>query len=632
MEHTDRLKKMQDELYSREPQELSPLHEHTLHENAYDVKKDFDNLPEPPAPDTEKKLRIPISFVQGFLIFSVVFFLIAAFYTYYTFSHGSNLVSSNNIDIGISGPVSSPGGEKLALDVTLTNRNKANLRFATLIVDYPKGTRKADNTSVELTNDRIYIGDISVGEIVRKHIESVLFGEEKSVADIKFTLEYSIPNSNAIFSKEVPYDVIVSSNPLALIVDAPKETVSGQDMTITLSLRSNTSDVLKNVIVAAQYPAGFVFKSSTVSPLQNKNTWKLGDMKPGDQKTIAITGTLAGEDGDSRVFRFQTGLGNGADADVVATPFSGFKQEIAIKKPFIQLAMAINGSSDTEVVAKKNNPIHVSVKYSNNLPVSVNDVSITVNLSGAALDKSGVVPDQGFYQSVNNAVVWDKSTNPTLAALPPGATGELGITITPNQTITGGTPSIILSGSVTGKRVEEGKVPETVNASVNRTIKIESDLSYTGNIYHFTGPISNTGPIPPRAEKETTYTVTWMIGNGINDITDAVVKAELPSYVRYIGNVVPGNETITYNADSKVVMWDVGTVKSLQTGSARTVSFKVGLTPSVSQVGKTVDIVKEANFTGNDRFTGTQVVSKVNALTSKTDDNQYKSGDDIVAK
>ena len=44
------------------------------------------------------------------------------------------------------------------------------------------------------------------------------------------------------------------------------------------------------------------------------------------------------------------------------------------------------------------------------------------------------------------------------------------------------------------------------------------------------GTFTNTGPIPPKAEAETTYTVTWAVTNPLNNLTDVRVSAILPSY------------------------------------------------------------------------------------------------------
>jgi zona occludens toxin (predicted ATPase) len=62
------------------------------------------------------------SFIKKLLGFSFVLLIIAiAFAAYVTYS-GTNLVSNNNIDINLVGPVTSPAGEELSLDVDVTNR------------------------------------------------------------------------------------------------------------------------------------------------------------------------------------------------------------------------------------------------------------------------------------------------------------------------------------------------------------------------------------------------------------------------------------------------------------------------------------------------------------------------------
>jgi len=631
MKNPDRLQSLQDKIYSRDGDKLQAMREHELREKAFSVKSDFDDLPQESLPVFEAPQK-PHRFLGKIFVMAFVFFILTGSYAGYMFLKGENSVSSKNIDIGISGPVSSPGGEALSLDVSVVNRNKTNLRLAELIIEYPAGTRRADNTAVELTTERLSLGNIESGKTIRKSIRAVLFGEEKSVADIKFSLEYRIPNSNAIFTKEVPYDVIISSNPLSLLVDAPKEAVSGQDMTLKLTVRSNTTEVIKNVLVSAQYPAGFSFKSSTPPVGLNTALWKLGDLAPGDTRVITITGKLQGENEDTRVFRFSSGLGNGSDATAIATPFAGFKQEVAIKKPFIGLSILINESKASEVVAKGNQAIRVKVSYVNNLPVPVRDATITLNLAGGALDKSGVQVDQGFYQSMTNSVTWDKNTFAALGEVTPGEGGEVTLSITPRQQILDN-PQILISGNVTGTRTESGKVPEQVIASISRVIKIESGIALSSRTSHYSGALSNTGPMPPKAEKETTYTITWSTTPGLNDVSDSVVKATLPSYVRYGGEISPASEGVSFNSTTREVAWDLGTIRAGSIlNSPRSVSFKVEITPSVSQVGSSPVLVNEAKFIGNDRFTGTTLTAVANEVTIRGDDLQTRSGEDVVVR
>ena len=74
-----------------------------------------------------------------FLLTSIVFFIGAVSYTAYSIFRGSASVSPSNISIEISGPVSTPGGERLSLDVSVTNKNKVKSQVD---VTPQKGTRK----------------------------------------------------------------------------------------------------------------------------------------------------------------------------------------------------------------------------------------------------------------------------------------------------------------------------------------------------------------------------------------------------------------------------------------------------------------------------------------------------------
>ncbi|MDO8492764.1 MAG: hypothetical protein Q7S34_03940 [bacterium] len=631
MEKPERIRQLQEKLYSRTTKDVEPILGHDLPEQHFEVKEDFEEIPIPKETfDTSPRFKIPL--LSIILLLSIFFFIGAAGYASYSIFRGSNLVSADNIDIGISGPVSVPGGEKLSLDITILNRNRAPLRLAELIIDYPKGSRRADNLGVELTSERILVGDVAPGENVRKNITAVLFGEEKTTADIKLSLEYRLIGSNAIFSKDVPYDIVISSNPISLVVSSPKETISGQDLAFLVDIRSNSTEVIKNVLVKAEYPSGFSFQSANPTPLTDNKTWKLGDLPPGEERSITLRGVLLGENEDARVFRFETGIGSEKNEREIATPFAGFKQEISIKKPFIGLSIAINGDKDEQVVTRRDSPIRVDLSYINNLSVPVRDVSVTLNLSGLALDKNRVEPENGFYQSINNVVIWDKSNISDLANLAPGDSGTVSLTLTPKQNVIIQNPEIILTGNVNGRRIEEGNVPEEIVATVTRHIKMQSDVILSNTATYFGGPLSNTGPLPPKAEKETTYTITWNITNGSNDLTDTTVEASLPSYVRFLGEVTPSSEDVVFNKVGGIVTWNAGVVRAGVGFSqpSKTVSFKIGVTPSVTQIGETPIIVNETSLETNDRFTGTPITLTKPALTTRTIEAQSKNGDDIV--
>jgi len=184
---------------------------------------------------------------------------------------------------------------------------------------------------------------------------------------------------------------------------------------------------------------------------------------------------------------------------------------------------------------------------SNNLPTKVTDAEIIVRLGGTVLNKSSVSVDRGFYQSFDNTIVWDKSKKPELADIAPGASGRVGFSFSPHDfsvimSSAFRNPEISMEVGVRGKRLSNDGVLEEISSIISRKVKLSSDLMLTSRILHFTGPFQNTGPIPPKVGEETVYTITWTVTNTSNNISKAKVTALLPSYVRWVNAVYPGDE------------------------------------------------------------------------------------------
>lgn len=639
MEKKSLIKQLQEKLYSRTANEVSPMIEHKLPERRTDYTEVPGEWSEKPA--SQKLLKPELVFEEEkpraggtfwLLLISIVFFVGAVSYAAYSLLRGSASVSPENISVLISGPVSTPGGEKLSLDVSITNKNKAMLRTTELLIEYPAGTRRADDGSKELLNERIYLGDIEPGQTERQNINAVLFGEEQTAADIKMSLEYRIPNSNTIFSKDVPYQIIISSNPLSLSVDAPHETISGENLTISVTVRSNAAETIRNVLLEGQFPAGFAFKESSLKPVSGERVWRLGDLPPGESRLVTIIGVLSGENKDSRTFRFQSGVGSSRNEDVIETPFAGFKSEVAIRKPFIGISISVNGERGGDVSVPSGKQARLEVFYANNLSVPVRNVSISLLLGGAGLNERSIKVERGFYQSNIDTVRWDKGSVPELAEVAPGEGGTVGFTIEPETSLSASNPDITISGAVAGERSEESGVPEEVRAAAFQRILLQSEVTFSARASYYTGSFKNSGGLPPKAERETTYTIIWSLSNSTNDISNAKISAALPPFIRFTGEVSPASEKVSFNEVERRVVWDVGVLRA-GTGfskSAREVSFKIGLTPSVSQVGETPLILGQASFSGEDSFTKTRVNFSGEEITTRLSEGEIKGGEETV--
>ena len=128
--------------------------------------------------DMNKKFKKPpMSPFKKFFIISAAFCVVALSFALYKFSNNDSSVSNDKIDINIIGSAFVKGGDVLPLQIEITNRNKAKLESATLVIEYPKGADSDTTDVIRLPED--VIGTIKPNETVIRSVEVQLFGEEK---------------------------------------------------------------------------------------------------------------------------------------------------------------------------------------------------------------------------------------------------------------------------------------------------------------------------------------------------------------------------------------------------------------------------------------------------------------------
>lgn len=556
--------------------------------------------------------------VKKFFLFSVGFFVLAILIAGISIFRGSINVSDKNIEMNIFGNAFAEGGETLPIQVEIKNKNSLPLELADLVISYPKG---AGVGGEEIVRERISLGEVPSRDTITKESEILLFGEEGSVKTIKATLEYRVKNSSAIFVKEATFDVTLRSAPILVSVTGPETMASNQEITLLVDISSNSEEVIEDLSVKATYPFGFIFKSSDVTPTVGNNVWSLGDIPPGATKKIEVTGILSGEDGDDRVFRFETGIEEPGDPSTLAITLTSYLHSVSLVKPFFASTIEINGEMGESVAVPSSDSSEVEITWVNNLPTRIIGAEITATISGSAYDKNAIDTNSGFFRSADNTIVWDSTNYVKFQSVEPGESGTLSFNFTPLPQYSSGVglitnPEVVISISMKGIKSSSDGISESVsNATVSRA-KVDSNLSITGELSYNEGPFDNTGPIPPKVDSETTYTVTWTIANSSNIIGGAIAEATLPSYVSWKGAISPGSEEVSFDELSRTIKWNLGDIQKGvgYTSGHRSVSFKIGLTPSSSQVGEAPIILNKTTLYGKDKFTGSSLTSTRNAL------------------
>jgi hypothetical protein len=637
-EKPHRLDDIEQRLYSPNPNATPRRKQGLLHQVGHTVSDAWKAEYTEAVKEKVKVVSMNSSFFKKFFIASIIFFVVALGIGLFIFFSGSNNISADNVQINILGNAYTPGGEQLPLSVEIANSNAVQLELADLIVEY--GRNKPDvSDPADITSNRISIGTIGAGKAVEQKVNLTLYGQEGMNKQVRFTLEYHVPGSNAIFQKEKIYSVTINTAPLTLSVDAETSTTSDQPYTLTVNVTPNTKQTIPNMMLKVDYPIGFQFQSAEPGPSYLTNVWSLGDVAPGTTKQIKILGVLSGQDGEERSFRVYTGSQDTNDKNAIGTTFTSVLHTVDIIRPFLQADLAINGSTDSEVVTQSRSTINATINWANNLPVKILNAQIIAKLNGALIDPLSVQPQNGFYNSVDNSIVWDQNSRPEFASINPGGNGSVGFTFKTKSLYQSGSvvsnPNVTVDVSISGKQPQAGTYSQTLNSIKHTVIKLTTDFSVSGQAFYSGEPFTNTGPMPPKVDGKTTYTIKWTLTSSANDVSNAIVHASLPSYVHFLNNINPTNSDLTIDPVSGDLIWNVGTVPkgSGLTGQSKVVYFQIELDPSISQLNTAPVLVNTLSAVGTDTYTNTPLTATWKEVTTLlSSDPAFVNGNEKVVQ
>ena len=581
-------------------------------------------------PDFKENFFMKTSMFKKFFIFSIAFFVLALGYASYMFFAKGNTVSNDNINISILSNTFTAGGEEYPLLLEISNRNNSPLELVDLVVEYPKSSQAS--LSQDNEHLRLSLGTIPAGGIKNENVKLVLYGEQGSVRPIKISIEYRVEGSNAIFVKEKPYEVSINSTPINISVDAPLEASSNQDISFNVKTTLNATKPVSKILLKVDYPVGFQFVKAIPAPFLGNNIWNLGDLAPGAERNISIVGKMVDVfDGEEKVFHVFTGSQSPTDKSLIAVVFNSLAQTMMIKKSSIEAKLLINGVYQREYAIDTKTPIQGQIQWKNNLETKINNLEIRAKISGNAYNRNTISAGQGFYNSSQDLIIWDKNSQSKFTEVSPGDSGSVSFSFSPNPlfSASGGivsAPTINIDVSIAGQQAQGGGVVSELNNKESKIVRIISDVGLSTKALYYSGPFTNSGSIPPKVEQKTTYTVVWSLSNTANNISKTQVRSTLPPWMRFTGIFSSATEDFTYDASTKEIVWNVGGIPKGTgiTESEREISFQIELTPSLSQVGTEPLLINDTILTGHDDFANVDVrVNKASLNTRLLNDPNF---------
>lgn len=548
------------------------------------------------------------------LLAGFIFFVLALSVSSLFLIFGNNSISGENIAITVDGPFTIGGGEVLPLQVTITNDNTVPIQAATLIVSYPQGTKSVEADVGDLFTERLALETVGIGETINVPLRAVVFGEENDEKKVDVSIEYRVQGSNATFFKEAEeLRFKISSSPIIVRADTLKKVSSGQETEVQLTVTSNSPTTLSEVLIKAEYPLGFDYSTSEPSPSSGQNMWLIEDLEPESSQEIIITGIVVGKETDEYAINFTIGVPNERDSQSLASVFATTQTAFEIEQPFLDVQLGVEGQFGVkEVAINPDDRPRVSVEIENTLDDTIYDVVVEVELSGNAFSVFDVTPASGFYDATTNKITWDVSNTSRLDSINPGDSESLSFSVAPSEGVNR-TPQINIDVDAKARRISESSVSEELFGTAESVIKLVSVPEILSEVGHNNGIFTDTGPIPPEVNETTTYTLSFMIENGSNDITETVVTTALPPYVQWLG-VTAGAGTFSFNQTDRTLEWSAGNVEANASSFA---SFQVSLLPRVTQLGTTPTLMSEQRLRATDRFTGTIVRDSSPAVTTR---------------
>ncbi len=574
--------------------------------------------------------------MKYFIILAVIFVLsiavLAAFYLFGTF--GS--VSTRNIDISVSVPAEVAGGDLVRWEVSVVNKNSVKLASADLSFKYPDGSRPVNKIAGSFLIERVSLGEVPAGGIARQTFAAYVFGPENFEAEAETALEYRTEGSNAVFEKTEKKTVKIIRSPVGVSVGVPEEINAGREVKFEVKYVSNSSDTVKNLTLDMAYPAGFIFKNSSPQPTEGQSRWALGDLAPGNERSISISGIFEGEDMEQKNITAQIGVLDGKNLSV----YGASTRSLVIRRVFVDLAARVNGQ-DSLTAIKSGEQVSVGIFWKNNLSQSVRDVNVEVEVSGDALDEKTISVFSGSYRGFEKKVVWSPSSMPDLSLLDPGESGQASFSFRALDAVSLSrarlvNPTIKLKGEIKPASRPIGLGEIDVSGRFELELKIETSLQLSNRGFYYSSVLPGRGPLPPKEGQETVYTAVWTLANLSNNASGVEVKASLPAYAIWKGVIIPSSESVIYDPARSEIKWRPGTVNAGVgiTQPAREVMFQIGIIPSPDQINSSPVLLFDISASGRDDFTGNIVSDAASSLTTDilASDTKTKSGDEKVAR
>ncbi len=523
-------------------------------------------------------------------IIKIILIIIGVLIVLSAWFYWRNIYSGDALKLEILGPSETEAGEKVDYIVRYKNNGSTRLENPRLIFEFPENTimddelRKSDEDDIILRGTNrieITLDEISPGEERTEELSGYLFGKENTTITAKATMYFKPRNLNVEYDTETTQTTLISSVPINLDFYLPSKIDAQEDFSFDVNYFSRIDYPISNLRVKIDYPSDFSFKQSRPSPSFEDSEWEIGVLNKGEGARIEVTGSLKGEPSQVRTFKASLGFWQNDRFVLLKEVTRGTE----IATPLLYITHKIN--EETEYFANFGEYLYYEIFFRNMGDDPLEDLFMTAKLDGEMFDFSRVQAEKGTFQENTGTMIWDSKDFSELGLLSPMQEGKVSFWAKVKDDVEKTNPEIKVEVSLS-------QVKERI------TTKINTRTSFNQEVFFEKGPFDNYGPQPPQVGALTSYTVKWRIENENNKVKDLKAIASLPSGVRLSGEAYPDDAAITFDSESREIVWNI---ESVDPYSEKEIYFQITLDPSLDQEGDLAELISKAVATGKDSWT-----------------------------
>lgn len=496
-------------------------------------------------------------------------------------------------------------GQEIEYKVRVENKNKTDLIDVRLSFFYPENSIPLNEKGQGLSSliKNLDLEALREGEQREFIFKAVLTGEKGEIKKAKADLTYTPSNIRSVFKKSSEAATTISRTAVSLILSAPPNVLPGQSISVSLDIRNESGEELKDSQVVFSYPDGFIFKRANPSPNEGSWTFSIISLKPNEGMRITVEGEISGFEKEGK--RFEAVLRKNLGGQFF--DFQKTQTLLTVATPLITADVSVNGSKD--YLAKPADKLKYTIKFSNNSNYHFSALELNAKLEGQLFDFSSL-KSTGFFDQGSSTILWNAAAEPLLASLAPNQNGEVSFEISLKNEfpkVFGKNYSVKVGSLIQTSSVPSDFGLEKISAAANLITKIKSETEFTSRAIYNDSVFPNSGPEPPKVGQKTTYTIHWRIVNEGNDLTNARIVSSLLPGITWENKfrLTPTQSDFNFNPSTGQISWTVPTVPA-GSGIVSPVFeavFQVGITPAQNQANQNVEITKETVFEAVDNFT-----------------------------